>query len=175
MLLTFHRQPLGAVTLVSEISSDIPPNNLWTLRALRHPAARTTASRRKTSRCPCCYTGHYCSFVVTHPIFQRKPLTLQHFQARFRPAVSTCRTEGREESFVIKLVPEAYSDMIWREFYMYEMVLKGMFPRSQASRDVPRPVGGWFAFCLEDVGDNLEKTYGLDWSEVKMTMPRIQW
>ncbi|PBK86490.1 hypothetical protein ARMGADRAFT_529221 [Armillaria gallica] len=50
-----------------------------------------------------------------------------------------------------------------------------MFPRSQASRDGPRPVGGWFAFCLEDVGDNLEKTYGLDWSEVKMSMPRIQW
>ncbi len=100
---------------------------------------------------------------------------LNQIQASRWSTVWTCRAEGREESFVIKLVPEAHSDMIWQEFYMYEVVLKecSLVPRFHGM--FQRPAGGWFAFCLEDVGDNLEKTYGLDWSEVKMTMPRIQW
>ncbi|KAK0454304.1 hypothetical protein EV421DRAFT_1729522 [Armillaria borealis] len=65
--------------------------------------------------------------------------------------------------------------MIWREFYMYEVVLKECSLVPMFHGMFQRPAGGWFAFCLEDVGDNLEKTYGLDWSEVKMSMPRIQW
>ncbi|KAK0454307.1 hypothetical protein EV421DRAFT_1729524 [Armillaria borealis] len=32
--------------------------------------------------------------------------------------VWTCRAEGGEEPFVVKLVPEAHSVMIWREFYL---------------------------------------------------------
>ncbi|SJK98200.1 uncharacterized protein ARMOST_01461 [Armillaria ostoyae] len=80
---------------------------------------------------------------------------LSQIKASRWSTVWTCRAEGHEKPFVIKLVPESHSDMIWQEFYI--------------------PAGGWFAFCLEDVGDNLEKTYGLDWSEVKMSMPRIQW
>ncbi|PBK86523.1 hypothetical protein ARMGADRAFT_1169003 [Armillaria gallica] len=100
---------------------------------------------------------------------------LNQIQASRWSTVWTCRAEGRDEPFVIKLVPEARSDMIWREFYMYEVVLKecSLVPRFYGM--FQRPAGGWFAFCLEDVGDNLEKLYGLDWSEVKMFMPKIQW
>ncbi|PBK86538.1 hypothetical protein ARMGADRAFT_1035410 [Armillaria gallica] len=96
-------------------------------------------------------------FVVVLLIFQRRLLSLQHFQARFRPAVSTCRAEGRDEPFVIKLVPEAHSDMIWREFYMYEVVLTECFLVPRFHGLFQRPAGGWFAFYLGDVGDNLEK------------------
>ncbi len=32
--------------------------------------------------------------------------------------------EGREDPFIIKLMPEKHSEMIWREFYMYGVVLK---------------------------------------------------
>ena len=49
---------------------------------------------------------------------------LSQIKASRWSTVWTCRAEGREEPFVIKLVPEAHSDMIWREFYMYEVVLK---------------------------------------------------
>ncbi|KAG7449938.1 uncharacterized protein BT62DRAFT_1002265 [Guyanagaster necrorhizus] len=85
------------------------------------------------------------------------------------------RAEDREELFIINLVPETHSDMIWREFYTYEVVLKGspVVPRFHGM--FQRPIGDWFAFCLEDVGDNLEKIYGLGWSEVKRSMPRVQW
>ncbi|KAK0470370.1 uncharacterized protein EV420DRAFT_110267 [Desarmillaria tabescens] len=63
------------------------------------------------------------------------------------------RADDREELFIIKLVPDAHTNMIWREFYMYEVVLKecSLVPRFYGM--FQRPVGGWFAFCLEDVGD----------------------
>ncbi|KAK0449541.1 uncharacterized protein EV420DRAFT_1766945 [Desarmillaria tabescens] len=86
-----------------------------------------------------------------------------------------CCTESREEPFIIKLVSETHSDMIWKEFYMYEVVLKEcpLLPRFYGM--FQRPVGGWFAFYLEDVGDNLETMYGLGWSGVKRSMPKMQW
>ncbi|KAK0241081.1 hypothetical protein EDD85DRAFT_934170, partial [Armillaria nabsnona] len=38
-----------------------------------------------------------------------------------------------------------------------------------------RPIGGWFDSCVEDVGDNLEELYGSDGSDVKRSMPEMQW
>ncbi|KAK0212263.1 hypothetical protein DFS33DRAFT_1449207 [Desarmillaria ectypa] len=70
------------------------------------------------------------------------------------------RAEGCEELFIINTVPETNSDMIWWEFYMYEVVLK------QCSKDLSA-VGSLSALRMSGINYNLEKMYGLGWSEVK--------
>lgn len=83
--------------------------------------------------------------------------------------------EGHEPPFIVKLISQSYSEMTWQEFYMYEIFLEEcpLVPKFYGMYQ--RPIGGWFGFCVEDVGDNIEELYGSDSSDVKRSMPRMQW
>ncbi|KAK0447175.1 hypothetical protein EV421DRAFT_187452 [Armillaria borealis] len=65
--------------------------------------------------------------------------------------------------------------MVLRELYMYEAVLRECSLIPVCYGVFQRPAGGWFGFLLEDVGDNLEKIYGPEWSGVKRGMSAMQW
>ncbi|PBK63948.1 hypothetical protein ARMSODRAFT_1088300 [Armillaria solidipes] len=70
-----------------------------------------------------------------------------------------CRVDDDEKLRIIKFVPEVHSTMILRELYMYEVALKGCSLVPKFYGVFYRPVGGWFGFLLEDVGENLEKVH----------------
>ncbi|KAF8963854.1 hypothetical protein BDZ97DRAFT_954656 [Flammula alnicola] len=90
-------------------------------------------------------------------------------------SIYTCRVEGDDRLCIMKLVSEVHSIMVLRELYMYEVALKdcSLIPRFYGM--FQRPLGGWFGFLLENVGDSLEEVYGSDWSDVKMDMSAIEW
>ncbi len=86
-----------------------------------------------------------------------------------------CRVDGDEKLRIIKFVPEVHSTMILRELYMYEVALKGCSLVPKFYGVFYRPVGGWFGFLLEDVGENLEKVHWIDWSDVKRGVSATEW
>lgn len=50
-----------------------------------------------------------------------------------------------------------------------------MFPRPRVLWGAPKACRWLVGFLLEDVGDNLEKIYGPEWSGVKRGMSAMQW
>ncbi|KAK0447177.1 hypothetical protein EV421DRAFT_187600 [Armillaria borealis] len=90
-------------------------------------------------------------------------------------SIYTCRVEDDEKLRIMKLVSELLSVMVLREVYMYEIALKdcSLVPRFYGM--FQRPVGGWFGFLLENVGDSLEEVYGSDWSDVKRGVSATEW
>ncbi|KAK0214300.1 hypothetical protein IW262DRAFT_266938 [Armillaria fumosa] len=75
----------------------------------------------------------------------------------------------------MKLVSECHSEMVLRELYMYEVVLKGCSLVPQFYGTFQRPAGGWFGFILENVGDSLEDVYSSEWSYVKADLGVVEW
>ncbi|KAK0478000.1 kinase-like domain-containing protein [Armillaria luteobubalina] len=90
-------------------------------------------------------------------------------------SVYTCRVEGEDKLCIMKLVSECHSEMILREMYMYNVVLKGCSLIPQFYGTFQRPAGGWFGFLLENVGDSLEDVYSSEWSYVKADLGVVEW
>ncbi|KAK0227651.1 hypothetical protein IW262DRAFT_1346441 [Armillaria fumosa] len=75
----------------------------------------------------------------------------------------------------MKLVARVHAAMVLRELYMYEVALKDCPLIPVCYGVFCRPDGGWFGFLLEDVGDNLEDIYGMEWSDVKRGVSTAEW
>ncbi|KAK0482026.1 hypothetical protein EDD18DRAFT_1202448 [Armillaria luteobubalina] len=90
-------------------------------------------------------------------------------------SIYTCRVEGQDKLCIMKLVSECHSEMILREMYMYDVVLKGCSLVPQFYGTFQRPAGGWFGFLLENVGDSLEDVYSSEWSYVKADLGVVEW
>ncbi|KAK0237571.1 hypothetical protein EDD85DRAFT_789728 [Armillaria nabsnona] len=71
-------------------------------------------------------------------------------------SIYTCHVKGNNKLHIMKLVAELHSVMILCKLYMYEMALRDCSLVSRFYGMFQRPVGGWFGFLLENVGDSLE-------------------
>ncbi|KAK0470663.1 hypothetical protein IW261DRAFT_1003243 [Armillaria novae-zelandiae] len=90
-------------------------------------------------------------------------------------SVWKCRVEGDAKLRIMKLVGRVHVSMVLRELYMYEVALKNCPLIPVCYGVFQRPDGGWFGFLLEDVGDNLEEAYGMDWSDIKRGVSATEW
>ncbi|KAK0184907.1 kinase-like domain-containing protein [Armillaria mellea] len=90
-------------------------------------------------------------------------------------SIYTCRVESEDKLCIMKLVEERHSEMVLRELYMYDAVLKGCSLVPQFYGAFQRPAGGWFGFLLENVGDSLEDVYGSEWGNVKADLSVADW
>ncbi|KAK0449543.1 uncharacterized protein EV420DRAFT_773976 [Desarmillaria tabescens] len=102
-------------------------------------------------------------------------ILLEQIRASRWSSIYSCRVEGADKKCIMKLVSECHSEMVLRELYMYEVVLKGCSLVPQFYGTFQRPAGGWFGFLLENVGESLEDVYGSEWDDVKMDLGVVEW
>ncbi|KAK0432165.1 uncharacterized protein EV420DRAFT_1772379 [Desarmillaria tabescens] len=100
---------------------------------------------------------------------------LEQIRASRWSSIYTCHLEGADKLCIMKLVSERHSEMVLRELYMYEVVLKGCSLVPQFYGTFQRPAGGWFGFLLENVGESLEDVYGSEWGDVKVDLGVVEW
>ncbi|KAK0460617.1 uncharacterized protein EV420DRAFT_1762828 [Desarmillaria tabescens] len=136
------------------------------------------AARTKDSSLPPSQQSfmHLCRCAPRIPSIDVDAVTLvERVGANRWSSVWRCRVNDEEKLHIMKFVSEVHSNMVLRELYMYEVALKDCSLVPMCYGIFQRPVGGWFGFLLEDVGDNLEEIYGMSWGDVKRGVSAMQW